>query len=103
MPLSNLPREIVLDIADQLNDAGMNALAYTNSQMYQLLNKYLYRRDVTRAWSRSLIWAAENGVEATVQRAVDAARHLDPIPESFSIALKLAANRGDVNLVAALL
>ena len=41
-------------------------------------------------------------MEATVQRAVDAGRHLDPIPESFSIALKLAANRGDVNLVVAL-
>ena len=78
MPLSDLPREIVLDIADQLNDAGMNALAYTNSQMYQLLNKYLYCRDVTRAWtlSRSLAWATKNGVEATVQRAVGAARHL---------------------------
>jgi ankyrin repeat protein len=106
MPLSDLPREIVLDIVDQLNDAGMNALAHTNSQMYQLLNKYLYRRDitdVTRASSRSLTWAIENGVEPTIQRAVDAARHLDPIPWRFYVALEIAAFRGDVNIIAALL
>ena len=106
MPLSDLPREIILDIADQLDDAGMNALSHTNSQMYQLLNKYLYRRDitdVTRASSRSLTWAIENGVEATIQRAVDAAQHLDPISWKFNIALEDAAHRGDVNVVAALL
>src|ERR1700684_1997171 len=103
MPLSDLPREIILDIADQLEDAGMSALGHTNSQMYQFLNKYLYRHDVARARSRSLTWAIENGVEATVQRAVDAGRHLDPIPKSFYIALQAATYRGDVNLVAALL
>ena len=103
MPLSDLPTEIILDIADQLDDAGMNALAHTNSQIYQFLNKYLYRHDVTRARSRSLTWAIENRVETTVQQAVDAGGHLDPIPECFHIALQDSAARGDVNLVAALL
>ena len=107
MPLSDLPREIVLDIADQLDDADLDALARTNSQIYQFLNKYLYHRDVTRRWSRSLtwVWAIADTVEATstVQRAVDAGRHLDPIPDNFYYALRNSAERGHVNLVAALL
>jgi ankyrin repeat protein len=103
MPLSDLPTELVLDITDQLDDAGMNALARTNSQIYQFLNTYLYRRDVTRLRSRSMTWAIKNGVEATVQQALDAGGHLDPIPESFHIALIDSAFQGDVNTVAALL
>ena len=103
MVLSDLPREIVLDIADRLDDASMNALTQTNSQIYQFLNKYLYRRDVARPRGRSLTWAIYRGVEATVQQAIDAGRHLNPIPESFHIALQHSAARGDVNLVAALL
>jgi ankyrin repeat protein len=103
MPLSDLPKEIILDIADQLDDAGMNALAHTNSGIYQFLSKYLYRRDVTRPRGRSLTWAIVYGLEATLQRAVDAGKHLDPILESFHIALQDSAARGDANLVAALL
>lgn len=103
MPLSDLPMELILDITDQLDDAGMNALAHTNSQMCSFLNKYLYRRDVTRYRSRSLTWATENGVEATVQRAIDAGGHLDPLPDSFHVALSEAASEGNVNIVAALL
>jgi ankyrin repeat protein len=111
MPLSDLPREIVLDIADQLDDADLDALARTNSQIYQFLNKYLYRRDVTRRWSsRSLTWAWQIAPGAdtvvatsTVQRAVDAGGHLDPIPDNFHYALQNSAERGHVNLVAALL
>jgi hypothetical protein len=97
MPLSDLPMEIILDIVDQLDNAGVNALARTNSKIYQFLNRYLYRRDVTRPWGwsltrpcgRSLAWAIENGAKATFQRAVDAGGHLDPIPESFHIALQI--------------
>ena len=49
MPLSNLPTESIFDIADRLDNADINALARTNRQIYQFLNKYLYRRDVTRS------------------------------------------------------
>jgi ankyrin repeat protein len=95
--------EILLDIADQLDDSRLNTLANINSQIYQFLNKYLYRRDVTSVKSRSLTWAIRNRVEATIQRAIDAGRHLDPIPESFRIALQDATYRGHVSSVAALL
>jgi ankyrin repeat protein len=97
---------MILDIADQLDDAGMNALARTNRRMYDLLNKRLYRRDVAESRCRSLTWVARNGMEATVRRvvdALDASRRLNPIPESFQIALLEAANRGYVRLVEALL
>jgi uncharacterized protein len=106
MPLCNLPTESILDIADRLNNAGLNALARTNSQIYQFLNKYLYRRDVTREMckkSRSLTWAIKNGMEATAQWAADAGGHLDPIPESFQVALADAASQGDVSVVTILL
>jgi F-box associated protein len=67
--LSDLPREIILNIADRLDYAGTNALARTNKQIYRFVNRYLYCLDVTnKSQSRSLIWAIENHklrVEAT--------------------------------------
>jgi hypothetical protein len=60
MSLSDLPREIVLDIADHLHYEGVNTLCRTNSQLYRLLNGYLYRRDLSQSEGRSLLWAAEH-------------------------------------------
>jgi ankyrin repeat protein len=103
MSLSELPLELLLEIANHLDDARMNALTRTNGGVHNLLNKLLYRRDVTRSPSRSLSWGAEKGVEGTIQRAVDAARNLNPIPEAFHIALQVAAERGHVPIVELLL
>jgi ankyrin repeat protein len=102
MPLSNLPREILLNIAEPLGDAGINALSRTNSQLYGLLNKFLYSRDM-RSRSRSLLWAAENRVEATIQLALAAGRNLDFIPESYHTTLQAAAIGGYTRLVQLLL
>jgi ankyrin repeat protein len=90
MSLSDLPREILLDVADYLGDTGMNALARTNSQVYHLLNPLLYRRDITKPESKSLIWGAEYGVEGTIQQAIDAGQNLTPISKSFQTALQVA-------------
>ena len=105
MSLSNLPKEILLEIADYLDDAGMNSLVRTNSNVYYLLNVLLYRRDLKRQISgrTSLVWAIANGVEGTVQRAVDACRCLNPIPETFHIALRIAVKQGHVSIVRQLL
>ena len=108
MALSDLPAEIILNIADQLDVAGMNALVRTNRLMYTLLNGYLYRRDLTKSFSRSLNWVIKNGLEATatsntVQWAIDAGRYLNPIPEGFHFALQRAAGRGYAHLVERLL
>jgi ankyrin repeat protein len=108
MALSDLPVEIILNIADQLDVAGANTLARTNSQMSTLLKGYLYVRDVTNSHSRSLTWAVENGVDATasnstIQCAVDAGRYLNPMPPNFHIALQEAVFRGYTHLVERLL
>jgi len=94
MPPSNLLKEILLEITYHLGDAMMNALALTNSELYNLLNGCLYRRDVIRSQSRSLTWAAKNGVGGTIQQAIDGRPRFNPIPESFHIALQVAAMQG---------
>ncbi|KAN0070027.1 Ankyrin repeat-containing domain protein [Elaphomyces granulatus] len=107
MPFSDLPRVIILEIADQLDDVGVNVLLRTNRQIYDLLNRYLYRRDLKRTQSRSLLWAVHRGTEAQattmVQRAIVVCGHLDLIPESFHIALQASAKEGRVHLVELLL
>ena len=107
MPFSDLPRVIILDIADQLDDVGVNVLLRTNCQIYDLLNHYLYRRDLNRTRSRSLLWAVHRGAEAQaatmVQRAIAVCGHLDLIPESFHVALQASAKEGHVHLVELLL
>ena len=107
---SDLPNELILDIADRLDYAELNRLTRTNKRNYDVLNDYLYRRDLTdlsRPGS-SLLWALSNHgygdkPEATVQRAIAASQHLDPTPESFHIALGHAAGKGEAWLVKLLL
>ncbi|KAN0073515.1 Ankyrin repeat-containing domain protein [Elaphomyces granulatus] len=78
MSLSSLPKDILLYLADYLNDAEVNALCQTNSEIRNLLS--------------------------TVQRAVDAvSQHWDRIPEAYNIALQAAAEKGNVDLVKLLL
>lgn len=103
MSFSCLPREIILVITDHLDHVGMNALLCTNSQVYDFLNKDLYRQDISRPQSKSLIWAAKLGVEGTVRQAIYAGGHFNPVPESFHIALQIAADRGHAHLVEMLL
>ncbi|KAN0074159.1 Ankyrin repeat-containing domain protein [Elaphomyces granulatus] len=117
MPLSDLPYDIFLNIIDQLDVAGINALARTNRQIYASLNGHLYLRDVTKSYdSRSLTWAVKYGLREdittsnTVQYAVDAtnSRCLNPMHttrllDNFHIALRDAAARGYAYLVERLL
>jgi len=110
MSLSDSPREIVLDIADHLHYEGVNALCRTNSQLYRLLNRYLYRRDITQSEGRSLRWAAERADRlrirestSTAQWGLDACRHLNRIPDCCHLALQIAAVHGHWPLVELLL
>jgi ankyrin repeat protein len=106
MSLSDLPKEIILGIANFLDDAETNALLRTNSEVYHLLNYYLYRRDLTKPKPKesiSLIWAIKNENEAIVERVLAAGRDLGTIPESYQTALQLAAGQGCVHLVKRLL
>ncbi|KAN0074343.1 Ankyrin repeat-containing domain protein [Elaphomyces granulatus] len=118
MPLSDLPREVLLDIAGHLDDADLNAFSRTNSQVYDILNWYLYRRDMAKSQirscffdteigvryrSRSLFWGIKNEVEGTVQLAIAAGRYLDPLPRCYDLALEHVADTGDAHLVELLL
>jgi ankyrin repeat protein len=93
MPLSDLPNELIFNIADQLHIADINALSRTNNIYYNVLNGYLYRRDLTRAPddSKSLLYG---NPETTVPRAIAASQHLHPLPESYNFALGVAARGG---------
>jgi hypothetical protein len=53
----------------------------------------MYCQDVTRPRSKSLPWAAELGVEGTVQRALYAGRNFNPVAESFHNALQGAVDQ----------
>jgi ankyrin repeat protein len=110
MSLSNLPRELLQEIAYHLDDAGLNTFCLTNCQVYDFLNLYLYRRDMTNKSNqqgRSLCWGARKGVKATVQWAIAAGRqqqHLgSPLPECYRYALNIAVRDGKVHLVKLLL
>jgi ankyrin repeat protein len=104
MSLSSLPSELIFNIADQLHIAEINALSHTNSIFYNVLNGYLYRRDITRAPddSKSLLYGDP---ETTVPRAIAAGQRLHPLPESYNFALGVAARGGPgrVSLVKQLL
>ena len=94
MPLSDLPNEIILEIADHLRDKAMNALARTSYGTYNLLNGYLYRRDVTRqAGGSSLKWGVLNDNEGTIKHATAAGHYLDPLPLCYRKALEVAIRR----------
>jgi ankyrin repeat protein len=108
--LPHLPRELLQEIAYHLDDAGLNTLCRTNRQVYDFLNLYLYRRDMTNKsdqQGRSLCWGARKGVKATVQWAIAAGRqqqHLgSPLPECYRHALNIAVGNGNVHLVKLLL
>jgi ankyrin repeat protein len=79
---------------------AVNALCQTKSEICNLLSVPLYRRNL----NKSLHWGIRNGLEGTVQRAVDAVnRHWDQNPEIYNIALQDAAEQGKVDLVKLLL
>ncbi|KAN0074193.1 Ankyrin repeat-containing domain protein [Elaphomyces granulatus] len=111
MSLSDLPRELLLNIALYLDEPEMNALCRTNRGVYDLLNTDLYRRNMTKKsgpspQGRSLLWGAKNGVKATVQRAIAAGRrrHVGPpLPEYYQSALIATVQEGYTHLVKLLL
>ena len=80
----------------------MNALARTSYRIYNSLNGYLYRRDVTRQGS-SLQWGVLNENEGTIKHATAAGHYLDPLPLCYRKALEVAILEGDEKMVKLLL
>lgn len=70
MCLLHFPAELLLFIANFLEERDINSLAQTNQQIYSLLNPYLYRRNSLNSRSSALLWAAQRGSEATARTCV---------------------------------
>src|SRR5467141_1546231 len=90
MLLFDLPPEIILIITDHLDDAGVNALTRTHSQMYDLLNEHLYLRDMINPYeTRSLAWAVRSCAEdihSEMKTSLDIRRRLSKSPQDRSCA-----------------
>lgn len=73
MPLDDLPIELLLSIADQLDrQSDINAFARSSRRLYGQINQYLYQRNVRAGRMQALFWAAKCGREATAMKALDA-------------------------------
>lgn len=78
MPDLSLPTEIILLIAQNLDDErDLNALARTNRRNYDLLDPVLYRHDVLYTHSSALRWAVLERVERTVRKSLDHGASVD--------------------------
>ena len=69
--LLRLPNELLQCVAENLDLAEhINAFARTNTRLYNLLNRYLYRYDIQQCGSSALLWAARHGQEATARKSL---------------------------------
>ncbi|KAI1920309.1 hypothetical protein LOZ39_002524 [Ophidiomyces ophidiicola] len=75
LELATLSPELLLEIADQTDtQRDLNNLAQTCHRLYDLLNHYLYRRDIKMKWKKApaISWGIKNGSPTTVEMALDA-------------------------------
>ncbi|KAJ5115998.1 hypothetical protein N7456_000346 [Penicillium angulare] len=73
MELSNLPNELLVLVAEFVDDEfSINALLQTCKRFPPLLNPCLYELNVRYSHSCALEWGAKNGYEATVRRSLQA-------------------------------
>ncbi|PGH18431.1 hypothetical protein AJ79_00500 [Helicocarpus griseus UAMH5409] len=71
MGLPNLPKELILSIADQTDNLkDLNNLSLTCPEFYNLLNDYLYRRDAESSNPYALFWAASHDRISTADKAL---------------------------------
>lgn len=71
MSLLRLPNELILDIADFLDDeTSINALLLTCRRFAALLHNSLYKANAQGHNSKALGWAAEHGIEGTARYAI---------------------------------
>jgi hypothetical protein len=71
--LVSLPSELLLLIAAKVqHQRDLNALAQTCRRLYGILNETLYQLNVRQYGSSALVWAARNGLVATVRQCLAA-------------------------------
>ncbi|CAI7579925.1 unnamed protein product [Penicillium pancosmium] len=98
--LLELPNELLLMVAEHSMSAkDINNLTSVNSQLYELLNKYLYHYNVHQCGSSGMLWAAENGQEATARKLLREGANPQVETTSNETPLHLAARNGHERLV----
>ena len=68
MSLLRLPNELLLCLADKLDERDINNLVRTNHRLYHAVNRYLYRHNVNNFGGVALLWAAYHGIEGTFRK-----------------------------------
>ncbi|EPS34736.1 hypothetical protein POX_a00294 [Penicillium oxalicum] len=104
MDLLCLPNELLLSIASHLAwQRDIHRFAQTNSRIYNLLDRYLYKYNVERDHSSALLWGAEHGREATVRKALMEGANIHARSEGNRTPLSWAAANGHEAIVTLLL
>ncbi|OGE57475.1 hypothetical protein PENARI_c002G10273 [Penicillium arizonense] len=108
VPLLDLPTELILLVAHQLDEHHVLALLQTNPRLHDLLITYLYKRNL-ESLDPAFCSCCEKGLDAAVERMLS----LGADPNTLRIwrsdrdrqdsALALAAHRGHLNVVKVLL
>ncbi|KAH8757099.1 putative ankyrin repeat-containing protein, partial [Hyaloscypha finlandica] len=106
MSLLDLPNELLLSIAESLRcESGINAFARTNSQLYCLLNAYLYQYHIRTSDHSALPWAAHHGLTNTVLKFLDLGANVQATLDNNkrATALHLASKNGHLVIVEVLI
>ncbi|KAL3492818.1 hypothetical protein BJX62DRAFT_100668 [Aspergillus germanicus] len=80
--LGDLPSELLLEINEHLSEAGRNALARTNREIYGWINHILYCDNIRHSNASALRWAVINNMESTVHMCLERGATIDPPPLS---------------------
>jgi ankyrin repeat protein len=102
MSLLDLPNELLLSIAESLRcESGINAFARTNSQLYCLLNTFLYQYHIRTSDHSALPWAAHHGLTNTVLKFLDLGANVQATldKDKSATALHLASKSGYLVIV----
>ena len=78
MLLNKLPNELILCVAECLDDEGdIGAFVRTNRHLHKLLNFYLYRHNIKYREGIALYFAAWKGRDGTARKAIEAGATID--------------------------
>jgi ankyrin repeat protein len=104
MPLLDLANELLYCISETLElERDINAFAQANRRLYRLLNSYLYRYNIQHSGSSALLWAAQQGQEATVRRLLGEGANVRATSDYNQTSLSLAAANGHEGVLKLLL
>lgn len=101
--LLHLPAELLLLVANFLDEGDMNALAQANRRLYSLLNPYLYRRNSLKSQSSALLWAAQRGMETTARKCLSEGANIGVMDSLGRTPLFRAASKGHQGVIELLL